>query len=287
MSASITSQIEDRDFFRRLCPRVSASDSVSCSARPDYEFRQQRAQLLAEGYSTLPDFLVPSATHPLAMCVENLVSAGLPPIFALVYDEFWSVFQDVAVAVGRGLGRDYRVLADSWAWHVPPDKGNRGWPMHRDYRGRVVRDEEGLPTRLNAWVALTRAPVDHACMSLVPFPLDPHYPGDLQRLDGIGSGRPVPAEAGTVLLWDANMLHWGGEANPHAPLPRISIAITLELHGLGGQVVDFGKPFTFHDRLEVIARQVTEYQRREPHLPPELLQWALMITGLSEIRSRR
>jgi ectoine hydroxylase-related dioxygenase (phytanoyl-CoA dioxygenase family) len=170
-------------------------------------------------------------------------------------------------------------LLDFWVWHVPPSSRIGGWPRHRDFHKRVVREADSLPGRINVWLALTDAPLDHACIHVVPLPSDPNYPHALERYDATES-RALPATAGTALAWDANVLHWGGAANPHAPSARISFAVTFERPGYGEETVDFGRTFSFSDRIDVIANQIVAYERYVPELPVELRDWARALVGL-------
>jgi hypothetical protein len=226
------------------------------------------------------DGLVPiEVAAALAACIERLAQEGVPPIFAFAYDAFWALLRDAADLIGRELGRELGVLSDMWAWRIAPaDEG--GWAAHRDYSKKVVRETDGLPSRLNLWIALSDAPRDHACLSVLPLSRDSAYPHRLDRCD-TEAGLALPVDAGTGLVWDANLLHWGGPANPRRATPRVSVAVTLERPERGGGPLDLGGRFTFRDRLDLIALQIVHYQHRVPGFPTALRDWAQILDGLN------
>src|SRR5262249_58094823 len=93
--------------------------------------------------------------------VDAVRTAGWPPVFAFVYDEFWSLVRIPAITtlLSATLGRGFRQIPHVWVHVVPPIEGGRGWTPHVDgYQN----------DRISVWLALSDATVENECMHLVP-----------------------------------------------------------------------------------------------------------------------
>jgi hypothetical protein len=276
---ALVAKAESVQFFRSLCPNLSIEADVTAMAL-QRAGQSLRPSLARDGYAVMPHLLSTEALPSLADCMRRLVREGLPPAYAFVYDAFWSLFAGARDLVSRLLDADYGLLPDFWAWHVPAEAGHGGWPAHRDFRETIVRQADGLPGRLTVWVALTDAPREHACISVVPRGLDPNYPSNLNE-DAVSAGwLALPVEAGGALVWDANLLHRSGPADPGAPMARISAAVTLQRRDFGEPGIDLARPLPFRDRLDAIAAQIVGYAWRVPELAPELREWATVLWNL-------
>lgn len=284
MDDSLVAKTESREFFRSLCPGQSVSDGFPppLALRVASETCEQRRTLAGQGYMVLEDLAPADACAAVASCIQRLLDAGLPPVYVLAYDLTWGLLRDVGEAVGQVAGRPYTVLPDFWAWHIRPARGQSGWPPHRDFRKVIVRGVDGLPDRVNTWISLTDAPVDHACMSLVPLPADPDYPLAIEKDEATRGWQSFPTKVGTALVWDANVLHRGGPANPDAPFPRVSMAVTLQVPERGEPALNFSSPLPFQKRLDIVATQILRYERRAPEVPTELRAWARILYNLRE-----
>ena len=279
MRRSPITNVESPAFFRELCPQLTISEIIPIG---DCAYAVPAAawgNMQRDGFMQLDHLLPTSARVDLLECVSRLVDAGLPPAFAFVYDAFWKTFASVARSLSVALG-PLEVLPDFWVWSISPSDARGGWPPHRDHTKAVVRGADGIPTRMNVWLALTDAPREHACLSLVPLSEDPEYPESLNQTS-TRQGRAFPVAAGAGLVWDANVLHWGNPADPRAKHPRVSAAMTLERPGRG---VDFERGLSFHQRLDIVALQITRYEPYEPTLPEELRVWARTLCGLRRAR---
>jgi hypothetical protein len=195
---------------------------------PDIRVREVAARFAEEGYFVLPSLLPAPLIDGMRSAVAAVEAAGWPAVFAWVYDAFWQVprlppLVDVVSAV---LGPGSVQTDNIWTHVVPGQRGALGWAPHVDHHGP--------DTRLTLWVALTDATVDTGCLCVLPRH---RVPQDLagrwverstwtkrEALDVLHAARPLPAVAGSVLGWDASLLHWGA-ARAVAGAPRISYSM--------------------------------------------------------------
>ena len=251
--------------FRALCPGLSIEDSPSA---PRLLVATDATELRAPGFSRVAGAGLASSCRALVSAVARLRQAQLPATFVYAFDEIWQLGQAV-----RQPG--YRIAADVWAWQIEPGKG-RGWTPHRGiHHERLDRD---APELLNTWVALSDVEVDRACMHFVPLDDDPAYPGRLESIE-VPEGKAIaaPLAAGEALVWNANVLHWGGECAATARGPRVSCSFSLvreDAVDLMGLPLADPPPRTLAERLELIARQIVVYGEGQPDVRPEVLEWA-------------
>jgi hypothetical protein len=200
--------------------------------------------------------------------MEAVEAAGLPAVFAYMYDALWEPLDGLHALGSAELGDDYDVLSDVWAFRIPP--GRQGWAPHR---GRS--EDEGLCT-LNVWISISDARKDTACMFVVPLSEDPAYPTRLSSMTVPDrTAVALETEPGDVLVWNANVLHWGGPIRVDAPGPRLSSTFTLrrrdrrlpELPVLRRASLDL------RARLDVIAGEIAKYGELGG-VPEELRHWA-------------
>jgi hypothetical protein len=266
-------------FWKGLAPSLSLGERLPSPTPLSCELGKERAQLISEGVTRIDGALDPTQAEVLAGAVRALVNLGLPPLFVFVYDEAWTVAQRLEPAA-RSLIGPTDLLADVWAWHVPP--AHAGWSAHRGWYD-LVRDGLGPPKLLNAWVALTDVGANGACMMVVPLSEDPSYPSSLGRHDvRPNAARALPVQAGTALFWDANVLHWSARSSQDAP-PRMSVSFTFR--ALGGPAaeierIDTDAPLDLRARLDVIADQIVRYAGQDASVPSRLRDWAHVTCAL-------
>ncbi len=273
-------------FWHTLNPDLTIGDTPlarKSAHNPALAVAALAADTVREGYFQAPPIIAPAQAARLARVIDGLVRRGIPPVFCLVYDEFWHMFGGLDPLLRSLLGEGYSMMpTDIWAWHVATRDGATGWGPHRDLpRADAVR-ANGLPRLLNVWLPLTDVSPDNACMYVLPAHLDPNFP---EHVDGGAFGlkdwqniRALPARAGSPLGWNTQVLHWGGRSSGRAPVPRISVGIYFhsadcDLHQLNPDVARTGftsLPFgpqlklPFATRLEAIAGAIYMYNRRIP-----------------------
>lgn len=258
--------IEVPAYWRGLAPQLSiGGDSPAVRSVvhvDDALLTDLRSAMLTEGYFQFEPVLPGDVVNALATCVETLHRESIPLGFACVYDEFWHLnlwLEEVLVAL---LGTHCAQLPDLWAWYVAP--GSRGWPPHRE-KGAESLLPSGYPKSLSVWVPLTDATPLNGCMYVVPADLDPDYNSDadpvvVHRLQDV---RALPARAGSVLLWNQALLHWGGASSARAVGPRISFSIEYQR----GDIAAFNAPLlplrtapAFQRRLGIVGKQILQYE---------------------------
>ena len=189
-----------------------------------------REQLVNEGYfQTTPTFS-PQLMRSISDAIGKLVSEGLPPVFAFVYDEMWLRFAALSNLLESVLGPGfYAMPADIWAWHVEPDDRDGGWSPHRDLAETETLRADGSPLSLTVWIAFTNATTLNGCIYVLPTNRDANLAtGFLQNELGyseLANVRALPVDAGSVLGWNSRLLHWGARSSAYADRPRISASI--------------------------------------------------------------
>ena len=210
-----------------------------------------------------------TGTAALLDAVEKLHTASLPLVALYAFDATWAMGVALAEAIGEVLGARYDLLADFWAFRVPP--GRAGWAPHRGVNEVLDRAQ---PELLNVWLALSDAAVDQACMHFVSLDDDPAYlRGDLNDIVP-STTFAAPVAAATALFWNANVLHWGGPCLTSAAAPRISVTFTLARVDSAYREASFrASELSPWERLDAIAGQIEVYGETEG-VPRDLLEWA-------------
>lgn len=200
----------------------------------------------------------------MAQTITALVADGIPPVFAFVYDEFWSLFHALDPVYGGVLGR-YGLLPDFWVWHVDASQGDAGWKPHRD-KGRQSLRPDGSPLSLSTWIPLTDATPLNSCMYVVPADRDPTYGTERETewLFELPSIRALPAVPGDVMMWTQALMHWGSRGSRSEKSPRISVSLEVQ----STEAPPFNRPFLpsgqlipFAMRLALIGKQMLQYRQ--------------------------
>lgn len=232
------------------------------------------APAIAERGFTLLGATAGAQCEQLRDAVDAIVIDGSPATLVYAFDAVWALGEAIRVAVSQYFGCAYDVAGDAWAWSIAPG-GGRGWTAHRGISHLVL--DRARPEVLNAWVALSDVSVDRACMHAVPLDVDAGYPGALERTDSVRAAVALPVSAGSVLAWNANVLHWGGECLPTARGRRTSCSFTLvradSKSRIGLPIVRVGD-LDLTSRIELIARQLMVYGEGQPDVSPQFLEWA-------------
>jgi hypothetical protein len=276
------SRLDAPSFWAEFAPQLGGRTLLQWTPDPR-ALECERRLLFSEGWARFEGVITASEAGALAVCIQRLVDRGIPALFAYVYDEIWQIAERLEPAAQAMLG-DHDLLWDVWAWCLAISAGSAGWPPHRGVY-ELERAPDGGPNVLNVWVALTDATPDNACMYIVPLSRDPHYPNALHDTScAAQDARALPAQAGTVLAWNANALHWGGRCDARATVPRISASFTFQrpsaraLGDLG--TIDLRKNLTLRERLDGIAQMIVTYGEHDPQIPPALCEWARVNAGL-------
>ena len=266
----------DPGYWRRLCPSLSmgaaAPRGPERTSLDDEARRELVRQLREEGYArSAPVFPAP-LTRRMCRSIAAIKKDGWPPVFALVFDEFWEIRQTPSLVglLGEALGADYQLIPRIWCYYVHPVKGAKGWGPHADAFGRPG---------VTVWIPLSDATLDNGCIYVVPKNLmagrvearNLFDAGDLPLgtvTELLQYARAVPAVRGSILLWDFDVIHWGSVVTGAAKRlsPRISISAEFVPAASGWTTVlpPSAVPVTLEDRLRVIVSNIRMFADNDP-----------------------
>lgn len=280
--AELLAKARDVAFWRALAPslHIGRPPTAPWNVAPDVA--RERVRLLDAGWSRI-ERIVPAATsEALVSALQSLQNARIPTPCVFVFDEAWDVASGLAHTFAAVLDVEVaRVLPDVWAWLVPADAGARGWAPHRGVT-MDVRDARGGPTLINAWVALSDVSIESACIHVVPLADDPFFPNALDRIDVDASlALPLPVSRGSLLAWNANVLHWGGEMKPGAP-PRASLSFSIRTNPSPHDFAPENPP-PFDARVDLVADMLLTYAPTAG-VSGAWLEWARLWSGMRDVR---
>lgn len=243
-----------------------------------------REALRRQGYLRTEPLVEPALLERALRAVRAVEREGWPLVFAYVYDALWDVLRAPRVRrlLTSLLGEGFRQLPGIWLHRVPALEGARGWGPHVDVPGACHITADGRPDRLTGWIPLTDATLENGCLFVVPADEAGEIAARFAELEDIRfddalallhAARPLPARAGSLLLWRFDVIHWGGVATAEAKGPRLSASFEVIAAGAAltreeGFALDPEVPPSFEARLSLIGRALLAYGKaedREPH----------------------
>jgi hypothetical protein len=277
--------LRDKDYWRRLAPFAAiegsaqsdtAENGSACDpVRIAADAAAREAERIArDGYFRLEEIVDAERIGRMRRTVEAVRAAKWPPVFAFLFDDFWSIAQSGALLgfVERTLGPRCLQNTVVWAHWVAGEAGQQGWSPHTD--------EAGVGgALLSVWIALSDATVDNGCMSLIRASAVPRETAEAIDRQADVNDRTfrhllqnvvtLPVKAGSIIGWRGDVLHWGG-ANTGDASPRISLA--LEFRPRGSKATGFEAPLIdprdgpppYDLRLFAISKALREYPKFEP-----------------------
>jgi Phytanoyl-CoA dioxygenase (PhyH) len=272
--------LRDRDYWRQLVP-FATIEARTNSDTPHETMRiaagaaaRETGRIAGEGYFRLEEVVEAERIGRMRRTVEAVRAARWPPVFAFLFDDFWSIAQSQALLgfVEASLGPRCLQNTVIWAHWVAGEAGHEGWSPHVD----AAREGNRF---LSVWIALSDATVNNGCMSLVrPRAIAPEIAhaieahADLDRAAYRGLLQNVvalPVKAGSIIGWRGDVLHWGG-VNTGDASPRVSLA--LEFRSRDSTATKFEAPLIdprdgpppFALRLFAISKALREYPKFEP-----------------------
>lgn len=259
----------DREFWIRLNPDLHIEGVQAKTALKPVDFSRDvldnlKSDMVKDGYFVSEPVLDQKEMDKLSDAVKVLAHEQWPTIFAMVYDEFWQIYQHASSVITHILGAKYKMLPNYWVYYVAPDQAGSGWAPHRDRAQTVTIRKDGLPNSLTIWIALTDATLWNGCMYVLPARRDfnyPHNPGEFEVRD-LQSVRALPAKAGSILSWNESLIHWGSRSSDKAKEPRISAACAFQRQDIDPfetpQLDPFALP-NFKTRLGLIGQQLFRF----------------------------
>ena len=290
MSKINTDNFNDISFWNKIFERlhISHTDNLKSNVKA-FDIENNRLdlyknRLITEGYIQLPKLEWDDWFSEIKEVIELFEHLRIPLPFIFVYCEPWLLAFKLNIIIKKLFGESYYLLPDFWAWHVDPIKEDAGWGPHRD-KGPNSLFQNGEPKSLTIWIPLTDATIDNGCMYVLPANRDPSYlSGDIdkEKLD-MQNIVALPASAGSPIIWNQGILHWGSRSRPRNTPPRMSVAFEVQI----AKVDPFNSPLleplgipNFEDRLKLICKQVLQYSHMYP-LQPDIELFAKKQWGLS------
>lgn len=283
----------DKDFWIRLNPDLHIEGASSKTAWKPVDFSRSvldglKNDMVKDGYFVSEPVLDQNEMNKLADAVKVLAHEQWPTIFAMVYDEFWQIYQRTSSVISHILGAKYKMLPNYWVYYVAPDQGGSGWAPHRDRAQAVTIRKDGTPNSLTIWIALTDSTLWNGCMYVLPARRDvnyPHSPGSFELgLKDLQSVRALPAKAGSILSWNESLIHWGSRSSDKADGPRISAACAFQRADLDPLETPLLDPFVLPDlktRLGIIGQQLFRFAIHTG-MPPAVQDLAQELGKLSQ-----
>jgi hypothetical protein len=235
-------RVADPDFWRAICPGLTISDRPFTRPLDPYAIAPEvvarcQATLDHDGYFATDPVTLPASADRLIDGARLLTEAGFPSGFAVLFDEFWRLFDGLEPLLAPMLGDDYQLVPDGlWLFLVP--LGHPGGSYHAasaPHRDAIGPDpllmDEGRASLLNIWIALTDATPLNSCIYLLPASVDDDYRSanrDAPAHVCLPDIRAVPVPAGTVMGWTSHLLHWGSRSSPRGGHTRASAALSAQ-----------------------------------------------------------
>lgn len=264
------SRLTEREMWQAFAPQLHIGESrdrmVAMAPLDPVKGAAIQEQFKTEGYLHASGVDWGVDINLLAQTVLALSAAGVPPVFAFVYDEFWLPFMRLKPMHELLLG-DYAMCPEVWVWNVDPKKNASGWPPHRE-KGRVALFPDHSPKALSTWIPLSNATPLNSCMYVLPAMHDPVYGTENEDKWDIAPAkiRALPAKPGDFLMWTQAVLHWGSQSSPRATENRISMAIEFQkadVPAFREPLLDPHRILRFESRLALIARQFHQYKHMD------------------------
>jgi hypothetical protein len=251
-------------------PPIDAGRAEDWLSVPDAgSLARARSDLAGRGYLHWSRLVDPDRSASLARGVTALCRQGWDAALIGLVDEAWQLCFHLAAVMGSVMGGHADSTAlfrrELFAFCVDPGLAAgraRGVPAHRD-RPDSGYDRVGglaLPRHCTCWVSLTDADEANGCMYVIPTRADDdaslvHAPVESAQ------GRPLVTRAGDMLVWNGQVVHWGGRHAPdRARGPRIALSFSMThpaIPSLGGFAAVQATLPGFAERLSLISTLVS------------------------------
>lgn len=241
----------DKDFWIKLNPDLQIEGTKSKTPWSPANLSKDalkglKKDIVQHGYFISEPVLDPIEMAKLADSVKLLALEQWPAIFAMVYDEFWQVYQHAAPVLNYILDSNYRQLPNFWVYYLAQDQAGSDLAPHRDRCQTVSVRKDGMPNSMTIWIALN----------------DSTFELGLKDLQSV---RTLPCKAGSILSWNESLIHWGSKSSDKAFGPRISVACAFQRADVAPLETPILDPFVlpcFKTRLGIIGQQLFPFALR-------------------------
>lgn len=265
-------QLIDVSYWRQLCPDLTVNETTPLTEASDFggsnslresDWNNCKETIHEDGYFAYDAWYSAELIDRLADCFLRLESAGLHPVFAFVYDEFWDLLLQLQPLLSDLLG-EYDLLPSVWSWFVR-DSNQTAFPPHRDQVREVGIDDDDHLDYLTLWIPLTDLNHLSSSMCVLPASADPDYEDGTPnvRVENLQDIRSLQGARGSVFCWTTQLVHWGTKQSAHGQ-PRMSVGYFVQRRDaepLEWEAMSFEKPFTLNQRLAIIGNQIIDYSR--------------------------
>ena len=259
-----------QEFWRQLNPDLSISQNPFQVAHPIPQpsaalLSEYRQRMQEEAYIQSEPCLSGEMLASMRRAVESVRAAGMPAIFAFVYDIFYQGLSHFDPAFRAVLGEKYRLVPNFGVYYIEPTDQGKGFAPHRDAEYTDTIDSQGNPTVITVWITITEASPLNSCLYVVPKYRDPQYNESIHDLSVTADAfawedvRALPTQAGVMSCWSQYLFHWGSRASRRAKEPRITYAVYLqsgEVDPVEEQTVAVPASLDFAARLSMICRSL-------------------------------
>src|SRR5438093_10171859 len=132
----------DADYWRRFCPALGVeagrrADMSESRALSPSELQRIAETFQTDGYFHAETILPAPQLEHMRDCVARLRAAHWPPVFAFVFDQFWTAVKTAPVEhlLSKTIGAGCRQNSVVWTYYVVPRDGASGWRPHTDGNG--------------------------------------------------------------------------------------------------------------------------------------------------------
>jgi hypothetical protein len=258
------------EFWHDLNPDLSISGHPFRVSQPAPQpsgalLSEYRERMDEEAYfqtePTLPEEMLTS----MRRAIVSVKEAGLPAMFAFVYDIFYQGLTHFDAAFTSVLGQNYRLVPNFAVYYIEPSEQGKGFAPHRDAEYLNALDEQGMPTVITVWITVTEASPLNSCLYIVPKHRDTQYMDSVQDLTVTADAfawedvRALPTPPGVMSCWSQYLFHWGSRASRRAKDPRITYAVYLQsgqVAPVEEQTVAVPAALSFEQRLSMICRSL-------------------------------
>ncbi len=258
------------DFWRELNPDLSISEHPFQVSQPAPQpasslLEEYRERMAEEAYFQTEPTLPPEMLASMRQAIESVKAAGLPAMFAFVYDVFYQGLTHFDAAFTAALGENYRLVPNFAVYYIEASDQGKGFAPHRDAEYRNALDEHGMPTVMTVWITVTEASPLNSCLYIVPKHRDPQYASSVQDLSVTADAfawedvRALPTPPGVMSCWTQYLFHWGSRASRRAQEPRVTYAVYLQsaqVDPVEEGTVAVPSALGFAQRLSMICRSL-------------------------------
>jgi len=277
--------LNNPQYWRDLVPSLSISEEIDPLGHSQLflgETGLSRERLIHDGYQDFDGIVPLSVISNLQSGVNELHLQNWLPVFCFLFDEYWLLLASLRDLVVQALGYDAKMMPDFWAWYVDPRKEDAGWRPHREKMYNTLLPD-GMPMCMTAWIALTDADPLSGCLYFIPAHKDDNYGDSDGRPPSLNlqNVRAAPVKAGSVLVFNERVYHWGGSSSKYAKGPRLSLACEFQR----GDITPYNKPLlelaslpSFDVRWQLVGKQVLQYKHMYTY-PSGMLDLADRMVG--------